>query len=307
MVSNNRNNQADTQSALAKHYEWLETYTESIQNGTQFTGSLDYNTCLLGKWLAGTNSKDLSDSVIRETLDSLIGPHQRMHTQAADILALAKTDKDAAYAKFQEEIKPLTEQVIAGLDTISNRYQQIANETSEELDRLILIMIVLNIVSALIGFILAVFYGNRSSKQISRPITAVAEWSERLSEGADQIEFDKKILAGNEENEIGSMIHSFERMVDSIHQNVEVVKRLAQGDMTVFVNIRSQDDSLGKNLYHLVQSNDFMFAKIIRIAMSVASASQNKCEPDAGGYSFQAGGRRARAERFHGRDERSCK
>ena len=275
VVSNNRNNQADTQSALAKHYEWLETYTESIQNGTQFTGSLDYNTCLLGKWLAGTNSKDLSDSVIRETLDSLIGPHQRMHTQAADILALAKTDKDAAYAKFQEEIKPLTEQVIAGLDTISNRYQQIANETSEELDRLILIMIVLNIVSALIGFILAVFYGNRSSKQISRPITAVAEWSERLSEGADQIEFDKKILAGNEENEIGSMIHSFERMVDSIHQNVEVVKRLAQGDMTVFVNIRSQDDSLGKNLYHLVQSNDFMFAKIIRIAMSVASASQN--------------------------------
>ena len=103
----------------------------------------------------------------------------------------------------------------------------------------------------------------------------MAEWSERLSEGADQIEFDKKILAGNEENEIGSMIHSFERMVDSIHQNVEVVKRLAQGDMTVFVNIRSQDDSLGKNLYHLVQSNDFMFAKIIRIAMSVASASQN--------------------------------
>ena len=42
VVSNNRNNQADTQSALAKHYEWLETYTESIQNGTQFTGSLDY-------------------------------------------------------------------------------------------------------------------------------------------------------------------------------------------------------------------------------------------------------------------------
>ena len=275
VVSNNRNNQADTQSALAKHYVWLETYTESIQNGTQFTGSLDYNTCLLGKWMAGASSKDLSDPVIRDTLDSLIGPHQRMHTQAADILALAKTDKDAAYAKFQEEIKPLTEQVIAGLDTISNRYQQIANETSEELDRLILIMIVLNIVSALIGFLLAAFYGNRSSKQISRPITAVAEWSERLSEGADQIEFDKKILAGNEENEIGSMIRSFERMVDSIHQNVEVVKRLAQGDMTVFVNIRSKDDSLGKNLYHLVQSNDFMFAKIIRIAMSVATASQH--------------------------------
>ena len=103
----------------------------------------------------------------------------------------------------------------------------------------------------------------------------MAEWSERLSDGADQIEFDSSVLNGNEDNEIGSMIRSFQRMVESIQENVRVVKRLAEGDMTVFVNIRSHEDSLGKNLYHLVQSNDFMFAKIIKIAMSVASASQH--------------------------------
>ena len=34
VVSNNRNNQADTQSALAKHYEWMEMYNVSLQNGT---------------------------------------------------------------------------------------------------------------------------------------------------------------------------------------------------------------------------------------------------------------------------------
>ena len=46
-VSSNRNNQAATQSALAKHYEWLEMFNQSILNGTEFEGSLDYNTCLL--------------------------------------------------------------------------------------------------------------------------------------------------------------------------------------------------------------------------------------------------------------------
>ena len=45
--------------------------------------------------------------------------------------------------------------------------------------------------------------------------------------------------------------------------------------MTVFVNIRSEDDVLGSSLYHLVQSNDFMFAKIIKVAMSVASSSHD--------------------------------
>lgn len=275
MVSQNRNNQADTKSALAKHYEWLELFNESILNGTEFTGSLDHNTCLLGKWMSSISDKDLSDKVIYNTLQAVKNPHEKMHQQASEILTLAKQDKDAAYKRFIEEIKPLTEQVINALDTISNQYQVIANDASDKLDRLIFIMILLNIISAVAGIIIAAFYGSRSAKLISAPIAAVADWSERLSQGADQIDFDSRVLEGNEDNEIGSMIRSFQRMVESIQENVRVVKRLAEGDMTVFVNIRSQEDSLGKNLYHLVQSNDFMFAKIIKIAMSVASASQN--------------------------------
>ena len=275
VVSNNRDNQAATQSALAKHYEWLEMYNESIVNGTEFKGSLDYNTCLLGQWLSGVSDSDLSDTVIRTALEETQEPHQKMHTLASEILELAANDQTAAYKRFNEELKPLTEKVIQGLDKISTQYKEIANQASEKMDRLIFIMIVLNIVCALVGFIVAIFYGTRSARQISRPITAVAEWSEKLSVGADEIDFDQQVLKGNEDNEIGSMIQSFQRMVDSIHENVEVVKRLAQGDMTVFVNIRSQEDSLGRNLYHLVQSNDFMFARIIEIAMSVATASQN--------------------------------
>ncbi len=275
VVSSNRDNQAATQTALAKHYEWLELFNESILNGTEFEGSLDYNTCLLGQWMAGVNDSDISDSTIRDTLTAIQEPHQEMHTKASAILELAKTDSDAAYTRFTQELKPLTGQVIDGLGKISSQYQTIANQASEKMDRLIFIMIVLNIVCALAGFLIAIFYGSRSAKQISRPITAVAEWSEKLSMGADAIDFEQKLLKGNEDNEIGSMIHSFQRMVESIHENVDVVKRLAQGDMTVFVNIRSQEDSLGRNLYHLVQSNDFMFAKIIEIAMSVATASQN--------------------------------
>ena len=275
LVSENRDNQAQTQSALAKHYEWLNLLTESIQNGTDFQGSLNPKTCLLGKWMEGISVSDIEDDTIRVTLASIQAPHQTMHTHASEIITLSETDRELAYTRFCDEIKPLTSQVISGLDKISSRYQEIASQASQNMDRLILIMIVLNVLSAVLGFLVALYYGTRSAKQISGPITAVAQWSEKLSLGADQIDFDQTILDGNEDNEIGSMIQSFQRMVESIHSNVDVVKRLAEGDMTVFVNIRSQEDSLGKHLYHLVQSNDFMFAKIIKIAMSVASASQH--------------------------------
>lgn len=274
-VSDNRDNQASTQTALAKHYEWRELLQESILEGTDFQGSLDHQSCLLGRWMAQTDEADLTNALIKNTLNSIQTPHEKMHAQAAELLVLAETDRDAAYLRFVDEIKPLTAQVIDGLGKISTEYQNIANDASEQMDQLILIMTVLNILCAILGFGVAAFYGNRSAKQIAGPITAVAQWSEKLSLGANQIDVDKSILKGNENNEIGSMIRSFRRMVESIHENVEVVKRLAQGDMTVFVNIRSQEDSLGRHLYHLVQSNDFMFAKIIKIAMSVAEASQH--------------------------------
>ena len=186
VVSNNRNNQADTQSALAKHYEWLEQFNESILNGVEFKGSLDHKTCLLGKWMAGTNDKDLSDSLIKSTLTTIQSPHEQMHRQASEILQLAQTDRDAAYIRFIQEVKPLTQDVIGGLGRISSQYENLANEASEEMDHLIFIMIILNILSALLGFAIAAFYGNRSAKQISTPITAVAEWSEKLSQGASQ-------------------------------------------------------------------------------------------------------------------------
>ena len=274
-VSRSQDNRASTQAALAKHYEWLELFSESLQDGSTFQGSLDHNTCLLGQWIAGVNKSDLSNPSIARSFENIQDPHEQMHTLAAGIVQLAKSDQEAAYNQFIRDVKPLVSDVILGLEDIASGYQKIAVQTSAQLEQLIFIMLIVCVVGVLIGLGLAAFYGNRSAKQISGPVTAVAQWTERLSMGSTQIEIDRKLLEDNEGNEIGAMIHSFQKMVDSIQENVRVVQRLAQRDMTVFVNIRSDEDSLGNNLYHLVQSNDFMFAKIIKIAMSVASASQH--------------------------------
>ncbi len=273
IVSSNRNNQTSTYSALVKHHEWLEQFNESIQYGEAFKGSLNPNTCLLGTWISSLTDEDLSDQVISSTLNNIKSPHEKMHTLASEILQIE--DKETAHQRYINEIKPLVNQVISGLDQISSRYQSVADVNSKKMESTILSLIIISIVGALLALLSAAFYGNRSAKQISNPIVAVAEWSNKLSQGADSIKVDQALLEGNQDNEIGAMIHSFERMVDSIHENVSVVQRLAQGDMTVFVNIRSQDDVLGRSLYHLVQSNDFMFAKIIKIAMSVAESSHH--------------------------------
>lgn len=271
-VSENYNNQASTYAALAKHYEWLESLHVSVQEGIPFTGSLDHNSCLLGQWLSTVSTQDMTPTIV-SCLESIETPHEQMHSIASDVLNLATRDPEAAYKQYTTEVKPLANEVIAGLETISNEYQVSAEETSGHLQGLMIATIVISVICAIVGLVSSWIYGNRSARVISRPITAVTEWSQQLSKGADHIDFDHHLLEDNQENEIGAMIESFQRMVDSIRENINVVQRVANGDMTVFVNVRSDEDSLGSNLYHMVQSNDFMFAKITEAALSVAQGA----------------------------------
>jgi len=151
-VSRNQSNQASTQTALAKHYQWLEMLSESIQDGIPFQGSLDSYTCLLGKWISGLDKEDLADPTISKTLQSIQAPHNEMHKLASDLLASAQRSRASAYDRYLSELKPLTEQVISGLDTITSQYEKIALEESESLDMLILIMLIVCIVGSLAGF-----------------------------------------------------------------------------------------------------------------------------------------------------------
>ena len=74
-------------------------------------------------------------------------------------------------------------------------------------------------------------------------------------------------------DEVNLMIEAFKQMARNIEENVHVVKRVAEGDMTAFVNIHSSEDSLAQNLYKMVQTNDKMFSEITNIATEVAHSA----------------------------------
>lgn len=64
-------------------------------------------------------------------------------------------------------------------------------------------------------------------------------------------------------------------MVDYIKSNVGVISRVAQGDLTAYVEIASENDSLGRSLYHLVQNNDMILADILNVSDDVATNASN--------------------------------
>lgn len=139
------------------------------------------------------------------------------------------------------------------------------------------LMIYIISIMAILIILVAAFYvsvkiSHKVGKSIANPVNEIAKWAMELSLGSDNLEFD---TTSTSIKELNQMMEAFQAMARGIVENVEVVQRVAEGDMTAFVNIRSSKDSLSKSLYKMVQTNDIMFNEITQIAQEVSCGADD--------------------------------
>lgn len=210
-----------------------------------------------------------------QALEGIISPHEEIHLEAAELIELSHTNRDAAYARYASDFKPKVDAIGEGLSVIGARYQEQANEITASTQRTSLFSNILFVVAGLIALVISIAVGRRLSSRISKPILAIARWSEQFASGVDNLKLEDEVVNTNSVLELDRMVESFRSMAENIRSSVNIIQRVAQGDMTAFVEIRSAGDSLGQNLYHLVQNNDFMFANLLQVADSVATNAEH--------------------------------
>ncbi len=261
---------------IDSHHQLRSDLINSLETGSDFTGSLDPETCSFGQWLSKYEADGASDEVM-QMAQQMTQTHAEIHNLAKDLLNMSETDPEGAVDKFFEEVDPETDQVINGLYNIDNVYATEIAKITKNFETLMMVIIVVIIVAVIAIGIFSFFYGRRLALQIAAPVMMVADWAKNLSLGAVDLSVAgdelSKMEKENADNEVGLMITAFHTMAENIRENVAVVQRIADGDMTAFVKIRSRRDSLGKSLYRLVQSNDIMFNEIVESAHSVAAGA----------------------------------
>ena len=269
---NNDENKSAMQSSIVSHYEWLNSLNSSIQTGDEFTGSLDPTLCSFGKWLQSTEDMP-KNAVIEDALTKAKKPHNELHNSVTGILELSKTDKMAAFNKYTNEIQPKTVEVIGQLDIVYEEYASSTEDALKQLQQIIVIAIILVIFTTIIITIFGILYARKTANKISEPMVIVSEWAKELSLGADDLDLDNLDIEKDSLSEVHTLIEAFKGMNENIKQNISVMKRLSAGDMTTFVDIRSNKDTLGKNIYQMVQTNNMVFNEILEVANTVAMGS----------------------------------
>lgn len=245
--------------AIAAQNEWTLMVTHSIAENKSIEAEMDANKCEYAKWYENLDKGRIKDDEVQSALDEALVLHKEIHE-------MAKSGADVA------TITKKHSQIDEKMTVVSDYFSHIKDL---RYIRLVVILDIAMIVSVLFVIFTPKVIKKSSkilSKTIAEPVNSVADWAKELAMGADDIDF-----SGKESNldEANQMIEAFKEMATSIQENVKVVQRVAEGDMTAFVNIRSSKDSLAKNLYKMVQNNDIMFNDIANIADRVSSGADD--------------------------------
>lgn len=125
-------------------------------------------------------------------------------------------------------------------------------------------IIIMN-VAIIVGLAVAIWLGITISRSISVPIKKVVNAAHQLAEGDMDIVFDFE-----SKDETGMLVDAFKNLVASTKEQAIMVEKIADGDLTVNVPIRSEKDLLGRKLSEMAQNLNYLMLNIASAAEQVS-------------------------------------
>lgn len=119
------------------------------------------------------------------------------------------------------------------------------------------------------SLVFAILLGLYISRLISRPIERIVSSADRLALGDLEIDIGIKT-----QDEIGKLAKAFENLIESTRKQAFAAEKIASGDMTADVEIRSDRDLLGQKLYEITEKLSEVLSSIRISAEQVATGSK---------------------------------
>ena len=218
------------QSAEVAHYKWSSNLSNALYANTEFTGSKDPTTCVLGQWLYGdAGTEDAEILSLRDTMEPL---HKALHESADYVLNMKQTSASQAQNYYQETIQSNLAALVGNLDKVIDRGNALNEASTNQMHSTIMLMQAITgicLVLALFCLVSLVLY---VLKHILAPILHITRQVQPLQEGNLDLTLDYKT-----NDELGDLSHTLEKSLELIRSYIwdlnRIMERLAQGDFTV--------------------------------------------------------------------------
>lgn len=213
--------------------EQVEKAMESIASAHKATDELEI--------LAGAFGRN-EIPTLRQAIDGL-------EKNSADVIDWAKLNSNEnALAKMQDEITPLVDEnavildnmVARGIDNLATSIAAAEEEYQDSRNALL--------VATALALIVGIGAASWISLSVSRGLARAANVAERVGKGDLTVD-----ATPSTNDEVGDLLLEMGRMNQSMRDITGVAERISQGDLTVKMQRRSEADSLGIALEHMIE------------------------------------------------------
>lgn len=235
------------QKAEAAHYKWSVNLSSALYGGTEFTGSTDHTSCVLGQWIYGETGTD--DKRIIELRSQIEPLHKELHQSAIYVLGLLETDPEQAREYFQETIQGNLSVLVGLLDQVVERGSALNQESTENMRKTVLTMHMVTAVGLCLSLVCLLSLVIYIIRHVVRPILAITEKTKPLQDGRMKLELD---YSANDE--IGDLSKTLKQSIEQTCQYIEdinhIMTQLSVGNFNVSASVpfigdfRSISDSI---------------------------------------------------------------
>lgn len=223
---------------------------------------------------AEKNLKDYEDGIITETdrnlFDVLKPQWENYKTLLNEVIkSIQMGQMQQAKKLILGDIADVANSLQDAFDSLNEYNVNGGQVRSEQNTRLADNAMIIMFVVVILGVIIAIALGIFISRIISRPVLKMVEAADKLALGDVDVNVES-----NTKDEIGNLANSFSHMIANIRSQAIAAEKISDGDLTTNVEIRSENDLLGKKLYELVKKNNEVLSNIAVAAEQVSSGSK---------------------------------
>ncbi len=251
--------------AEVAHYKWASNLSNALYAGTEFTGSIDPTTCVLGQWLYGDVGTD--DEQVAALHSQMEPFHKELHASATYVLDLLEANPAQAQSYYQNTIQANLSNLVGMLDQVVSRTTDLNAASNAAMERTITIMHFTSLIGLTLALVCLVSLVLYVLRRVLSPILHITAQTRPLQDG--RLDLDLHYAANDE---LGDLAGTLEKSLHLIHTYVEDINRimaqLSQGDFDVSTSTRYIGD------FQSIESSISSFTTTLSSAIASISDSQ---------------------------------
>ena len=243
-----------------------------IERMAYFKSIIDENIAGYNEMLSQNNSEEAKTELqLLGTVQTSLTSFGEKRKQLIDASAMDSSQRSDSFNLIKKggELHTLATAVDDAINELINfNKDNAANQINANVSQAASSTVVM-VIGAALGVLLAILVGVFISRGISKPIGKIVEAADKLAVG------DMNITASiDTKDEIGMLAKSFSKLIASTREQALAAERIANADLTVDVDVRSENDLLGKKLSELVNDLNEIMNSIASASEQVASGSK---------------------------------